>query len=65
MYATITLISWAFVFTTVYEYNKDAQLNSKPTFGAVPIVIVPANQGSDDPNKVFTINFSFYNKVYM
>ena len=31
----------------------------------MPIVILPANQNGDDPNKVFTINFSYYNKVYM
>lgn len=64
-YLSITLTSWAFVFTTIFLYNKDAENNNKPTFGAVPIVILPANENVNDANKVFTINFSFYNKVYM
>lgn len=61
-YLGITLTSWICVFTTVYIYNSDSIKNNKPHFGAVPIVILPTSENpSEDPNKVFTIDFRFYN----
>jgi hypothetical protein len=42
------------VYTITYIYN----------IGSTPITILPVNDFSD-PNKLFTVSFDFYNKVYM
>ena len=54
MFASITVSMWALVYTVTYEANV----------GALPITILPTNS-ADDPNKLFYIDFQFYNKIYM
>lgn len=55
LFATITFTSWALVFTTTYLMDV----------GSLPITILPKNGDAEDPNKLFYIDFQFYNKIYM
>ncbi len=54
MFACITVTMWAIVYTVTYKLNV----------GALPITILPTNS-ADDPNKLFYIDWQFYNQVYM
>jgi hypothetical protein len=54
LFVAITVTSWVVVYYSTYVMN----------LGSLPITILPKN-GDDDPNKVFYIDFQFYNKIYM
>lgn len=58
LFASITLASWTMIATLTWYYDV----------GSIPITIYPAagKSGYDaDPNKLFYLDFEFYNKIYM
>jgi hypothetical protein len=55
MFGIIILLCWVLIFTATYDLNV----------GSVPITILPVNDPETDVNKLFYIDFQFYNKVYM
>jgi len=55
MFGVIILLGWVLIFIATYDLNV----------GSVPITILPVNDLDTDVNKLFYIDFQFYNKVYM